>query len=93
MIDLHIHTRFSDGSLTPADVAVELYVGRLDEYRRIRDGEVVAMSLEAELGAGRYRYGARLRCAAVGRRGVGVRVIPASADFATKHEMGLIVWG
>ncbi len=81
------------GSLTPADVAVELYVGRLDEYRRIRDGRVVAMELESELGPGRFRYRAQLHCTEVGQRGVGVRVIPHSADFATKHDMGLITWG
>jgi len=80
------------GTLSPDDVAVELYVGRLDEYRRIRDGKPIPMSLEQELGNGRFRYTILYRCDEVGRRGFGIRVIPHHQDFATKHEMGMITW-
>jgi starch phosphorylase len=80
------------GSLEPADVAVEMYVGRLDEYRRIRDGEALAMAVEKDLGEGRYLYRGLYTCDTVGRRGVGVRVLPSHPHFATKHEMGMMVW-
>ena len=80
------------GSLEPKDVTVEMYVGRLDEYRRFREGEIIAMSMEEDLGDGRYLYGGTYHCSQVGHRGIGVRVIPCHADFATKHEMGMITW-
>jgi starch phosphorylase len=80
------------GSLKPEDVTVEMYVGRLDEYRRFREGEIVTMSLEQELGDGRYLFIGQYHCNMVGHRGIGVRVIPFHPDFATKHEMGMILW-
>ncbi len=81
------------GVLRPEDVRVEVYVGRLDEFRRIRDGEVVTMTLENDLGGGKFEYGAVYTCRTAGNRGLGVRIIPYHPDLATTHEMGRIVWG
>jgi starch phosphorylase len=80
------------GELTPDDVRVEMYVGRQDELRNIRDGVAVAMQAVEPLGEGRYRYQGVYRCAKAGMMGLGIRVFPWHPDLAATLEMGRIVW-
>jgi starch phosphorylase len=90
--DIPVKATVRLGALKPEDVTVEMYVGRLDEYRRFREGEIIGMQVEQDLGEGRYLYSGAYHCTHVGHRGIGVRVVPYHTDFATKHEMGLILW-
>jgi glycogen phosphorylase len=80
------------GELQPKDVLVEMYIGRLDEFRRVRDGLAVAMTAERDLGGGLHEFRGVYTCTAAGNRGLGIRVIPFHPDLATKYEMGRIVW-
>jgi starch phosphorylase len=80
------------GNLRPDDVLVEMYVGNMDEFRRIRGGTVVAMELSSSTDDGRHLYRGTYSCGSAGNKGLGVRVIPHHPDLATKYEMGRILW-
>ncbi len=80
------------GSLVPDDVCVEMYAGRLDEFRRLRGGTTVPMAVERDLGGGRYLFRGVYVCSAAGNRGIGIRVIPYHPDLATRYQMSRIVW-
>jgi len=80
------------GSLLPSDVLVEMYVGRLDEFRRMRNGVVVQLAVAQDLGGGRFLYRGEYTCVAAGNMGLGIRVVPYHPELATKYEMGRILW-
>jgi starch phosphorylase len=79
--------------LTPEDVTVELYVGRVAAGGDLVDAEPVRMDLVSQDGDSGYVFQAD---AALGRRsglnGYTVRVLPANPDLATPFQPGLIVW-
>jgi starch phosphorylase len=79
------------GSLTPADVKVELYGGSIDGR-----GEIVAdtrLSLTPDgVSDGAAKFTGTLRIGASGRRGYTVRVLPAHEALAPRMEPGLIRW-
>ena len=80
------------GELKPEDVLVEIFAGRLDEFRRIRGGSSTVMEVSDTLGVGLYRYRGVARCTTAGRMGFGIRAVPSHPDLAAKYEMGKILW-
>lgn len=80
------------GVLRPEDVTLEMYVGMLDEHRRIQDGASVPMEVFEELGNGRFLFKGKYSANSAGFYGLGVRLIPFHPDLATKYEMALIMW-
>ncbi len=81
------------GSLSPGDVTVELYGGRLNEHRTILDGSGSPMRLAEDLGDGSFRYSGSFTCTSAGNQGLGVRLYPSHPDLASTYEMGLMIWG
>lgn len=80
------------GGLAPKDAAVELYLGPLDSQGNITTAEVMPMTLEHTLGAGRYTFSTTVSCQASGQQGYTVRIRPEHTDFSGPHEMGLLSW-
>jgi starch phosphorylase len=81
------------GPLSPEDVAVELYHGRLDAGREIRDGVPTQMQLAGRDEQGRYIYEARsVVCSTSGLHGYTVRVLPYHPDLSIGFLPGLITW-
>ncbi|MFO8050056.1 MAG: alpha-glucan family phosphorylase [Desulfosudaceae bacterium] len=79
------------GELSPEEVAVEMYYGRVENVDRIRDGKRQAMTVQDDLGDGKYRYECALPCQDAGRFGFTVRLVPGSDEYI-KHTPGLITW-
>ncbi|MFW6237561.1 MAG: alpha-glucan family phosphorylase, partial [Desulfosudaceae bacterium] len=79
------------GDLDPEEVRVELYYGRIKRIDRIKEGQVEQMSVEEDLGQGKYRYACSLACQDAGRFGFTVRIVPAGDDYI-RHTPGLITW-
>ncbi|HLA40418.1 MAG TPA: alpha-glucan family phosphorylase, partial [Candidatus Glassbacteria bacterium] len=79
------------GSLTPDDVAVEVYYGPLDQKRRIVEPHAVALVPGAVAG-GAISYSGSVPCESSGRHGYTVRVLPRNEDMVNPHELGLIIW-
>ena len=78
------------GSLSPADVAVELLHGPVAGGDELTDTEIVRLDLAG--GDGPYRYGGSFNCGQSGRHGYTVRIVPAHDDLVEPVELGCITW-
>ena len=80
------------GGLTPHDVRVEAYHGRLDDKQQIAEGRGVALRLEASLDGGRHRFVGVVPCDRSGMHGYTVRVRPSHPDANSILATGLMTW-
>jgi len=80
------------GALSPEDVAVELYAGRLDTSENITGGLVRLMQAVAHEGDLHVFEAAFGPCPESGRYGYTVRVKPFHRDSDTALVAGCITW-
>ncbi|GAB4547791.1 MAG: glycosyltransferase family 1 protein [Anaerolineae bacterium] len=81
------------GTLTPDDVRVELYLGRVNAAGDFVEAEATPMLPVAQDQAGNYTFEANeVACFTSGRHGYTVRVVPHHPDMAREFLPGLIVW-
>ncbi len=80
------------GSLSAADVAVELYVGRVDMNGNLVEGEPVPMQPDGNPVDGTYIYSVETSAARSGLHGFTVRVRPYHPDMPMAFLPGLIAW-
>jgi glycogen phosphorylase len=78
--------------LTPAEVRVQIYVGRLDNDGRIVDGRTIDLEHKDDLGDSRHRFVGSIHASTSGRHGFAVRIIPGGEMFENVVEPGLIAW-
>lgn len=81
------------GSLSPSDIEVQAYVGRVDENQQIVAGSRVRMVPDGAATAGEILFRAQVHCTGSGTHGLKVRVLPRHEDLERPHGTGLIVWG
>ncbi|MFO7986770.1 MAG: alpha-glucan family phosphorylase, partial [Desulfatiglandaceae bacterium] len=79
------------GGLTPDEVDVELYYGPLTGIDTLKSSATEPMTVEEELGEGRFRYGCTLTCRQSGRYGFTARVVP-QGDDRIKFTPKLVTW-
>ena len=79
------------GELTPGEVDVQLYYGKLKSVDRVSAGSIIPMTLVKDLGGGSYAYRCDFTCDKAGRHGFTVRAIPNGDDYI-KNLPGLITW-
>ena len=87
----HVASEVFLGDLRPEEVEVELYYGNLKSVDTLGTRHLKKMSVETELGDGRYKYGCHLSCDTAGRFGFTARVTPRGDDMI-KNLPGFIVW-
>jgi starch phosphorylase len=88
---IRARARVELGALTPDDVAVELYWGRLDAAGEI--AEAVATPMKATgRNRGKHVFEAAVPCGRSGLHGCTIRVLPRHADLASPFLPGLITW-
>jgi starch phosphorylase len=80
------------GSLTPRDVRVELYAGRIDAAGEILPDTRVTLAPDGASRDGVVRFSGTLRLEASGKRGYTVRVLPQHEALPPRMEPGLIRW-
>lgn len=80
------------GELTPDDVTVQLYVGRLTPEGTISAGETIDMSCGEPLSDNEYAYAGEIPCATSGQHGFAVRVIPKNHLMSNSFETYLMSW-
>lgn len=86
-----VKTKLNLAGLTPADVQVELYQGKVDQYNHIVDGEPVIMDYVGEEG-NISLYTADITYTASGMQGLSLRVLPKHKNLSDPHKLGLILW-
>ena len=90
---LRIQARLRLGALLPGEVAVELYLGRLDAHQDISDGVALPMQPAGELRDGVQVFEvAGVQCRDSGLHGYTVRILPFHRDEAKTFLPGLITW-
>ncbi|MBI3947565.1 MAG: alpha-glucan family phosphorylase [Armatimonadetes bacterium] len=81
------------GGLSPDDVAVQIYHGRVNEHLEISDPEALPMRCDGRAaGPGTCRFVGKIPCCTSGQHGFALRVVPHHPDLADPFEMGLISW-
>ncbi|MFH1007931.1 MAG: alpha-glucan family phosphorylase [Candidatus Latescibacterota bacterium] len=80
------------GELTPGDVSVQIYHGRVDPQDEIVAGEGIALKVIESKGEGVHRFEGAILCTASGLHGYSVRVVPAHEDLDSPFAMNLIAW-
>jgi len=80
------------GRLTPSDVLVELYVGRVDGDGNLVEGEAITMQPEPQMTGGLYNYAVDTSIHRSGLHGFTVRVRPNHPDLPVAFVPGLICW-
>ena len=88
---LRISTRVALGELNPDEVVVELYYGLLKTVDSLREGRTKRMSVEKDLGDGRYLYGCSVTCDVSGRFGFTARITP-EGDHRLRTTPHLVTW-
>ena len=80
------------GRLTPADVRVELYLGRVNGDGDLVEGEAIAMQPEPQNSGGTYSYTVETSIHRSGLHGFTVRVRPYHPDLPVEFVPGLMCW-
>ncbi len=81
------------GELTPEDVSVEMYIGRVNANDEISEGSGFPMQPAGREPQGCYRYNAlNITCNTSGKHGYTIRVLPRHPDLIKPFLPGLIVW-
>ena len=80
------------GSLTPADVAVELVHGSVGTNDELVHSGVVAMRRDGSGPGGGRQYAGSFACDRAGRYGFTVRVVPSHPDLVSPAELGRVTW-
>jgi starch phosphorylase len=90
---IHLRAWVRLGPISPEDVAVELYMGRLDSGGDITEGVAIAMQPAGQSGSGEYVFeAAAVPCISSGLYGYSVRVLPYHVDEPRAFIPGLITW-
>ena len=80
------------GRLSPQDVVVELYAGRVDTRGELFEGHAVAMEAAGRDAEGNYNYVVETSVSRSGLHGFTVRVRPNHPDMSVAFLPGLICW-
>ena len=80
------------GALTPKDVRVELYLGRIDATGEITGGTSILMTPEPTDTRGGHRFACATNLSQSGLHGYTIRVLPAHPDLTSSYVPGLICW-
>ncbi|HLG22561.1 MAG TPA: hypothetical protein VI382_07075, partial [Candidatus Manganitrophaceae bacterium] len=89
----HVKAWVRLGPLTPQDVSVELYLGRLNPQGEFTEPEVTRMEHKESLNEGLSLFEAwAVPCGKSGLHGYTVRVVPRHEDLWSPWELGLVLW-
>jgi starch phosphorylase len=79
------------GELSPDEVEVQVYHGRLRGTGELDNSRAETMKLQSKIAPGTHVYGCRVVCSDSGRFGYTARVIPRG-DAVLRNTPGLITW-
>jgi starch phosphorylase len=90
---LHIQAHVRLGSILPGEVAVELYMGRLNAHSEINLGIALPMQATGEARDGVQVFEVSgVQCRESGLHGYTIRVLPFHRDEAKSFLPGLVTW-
>ena len=90
--DIRVEAVVHLADLSPGDISVELYSGRLDEDGQLNEGQPIAMEQVGEASDGRAQYQCNMPCTRSGLCGYTVRVLPCHALLPRPLDLAMIRW-
>lgn len=87
-----VKARINLAGLTPSDVKIELYQGKVDQYGDIVDGQSVVMEYHGQDSNNASLYTADIIYTSSGMQGLSLRVLPKHENLSSRNELGLILW-
>ncbi len=79
------------GTLSPDDVSVEIFYGKLNGSDTLESGNIAEMKAMKNLESG-FLYEGEIPNQLTGLKGYTIRILPKHKMFTNKFEMGLIYW-
>ena len=79
------------GELSPDDVTVEAYFGRLDHKGEFKERETKEL-LPVSFDKGVHVFKGDVECSGTGRFGYTVRIMPSKRRLENPFVMGLVAW-
>jgi len=89
--ELEVIARIVLGSITPEDVTVEAYYGRLDQNGDFTERDTVPLQAE-DSADGLCIFRGQIPCQKTGRFGYTVRITPSKEKLENPFAMGLVTW-
>ncbi|HME10186.1 MAG TPA: hypothetical protein VKG25_24245, partial [Bryobacteraceae bacterium] len=89
---IRVHARVHLGRLTPQDVEVDLYLGRVAPEGELVESRVVPLQAEGKDAEGAYHYVGATAVGHSGLHGFTLRVRPSHPDLSVAFVPGLICW-
>jgi starch phosphorylase len=80
------------GALSPAEVEVEVYFGRLRADQTIGAGSSLPLGHAADLGGGRHRFEGRVPARESGEHAFAIRVLPRNEALPNPFASRLLAW-
>ncbi len=80
------------GELTPEEVEVQIYHGKVKSSDHLEDSRAETMWLQETISEGSHIYACTITCSDSGRYGYTARVIPKGDEVLNSHTPGLITW-
>lgn len=88
-----ISAEVSLGELTPEDVTVQIYYGKVGEKKAAEESSFVNMDFDSENQKNKsYIYKGEIPCDKTGQFGFTLRILPKNELLVNPFEMGLIHW-
>jgi len=89
--ELDIEARIKLGSLTPEDVTVEAYYGKLDHNGDFFERDTAILEVK-DIKGQIYSFKGKINCPKTGRFGYTVRVTPSKKRLENPFIIGLVTW-
>ncbi len=89
---LPIKVKVHLGELSPDEVRVEAYIGRLDEKGEIPEGHPLPLLYTGNQEGNHYYFEGKLLCLSSGRIGFTIRCYPYKKELGHKFDLGLLTW-
>ena len=89
----HVEADVFLGELSPEDVMVEAYYGRLDSTNHFLDNFTSVMRPAGNAEDRIFKYQSDIRFQEVGHFGLNVRLTPNHPNPESRHATGLVIWG
>jgi starch phosphorylase len=88
---LNLEAQVRLGVLSPDDVTVDAYYGRLDQNGEFMDRETIMLEVKGS-SDGLFTYEGQVPCMKPGRFGYTVRITPSQKKLEKRFVMGLVTW-
>ncbi len=89
--EVEVVARVRLGSLSPEDVTVEAYYGRLDQNGDFIERDTATLEAAGSRD-GIYTFRGKITCAKTGSYGYTVRIMPSRTRLENRFVMGLVTW-